>query len=259
MLLTFVACSPNPEEEEGQKKQDVVADELIYENLKYAVNDEGYYSITGYIPNGTEAVTLNIPAIIDGREVTAIADEAFKASKYISSVTFSADAETGEIYLNKIGEAAFYDCDALTEITLPATVTTIGASAFRECDKLAKVTFAEGTALETIGNGAFWACKALSDIALPATLKTIETAAFWDCDALVEVVLPESVTTLGDAVYAGCDALTKLTVPASVTTIGSDVLANCPNAKVDTPADSAFAKYMERYAYTFTEPAEGNA
>lgn len=258
LTLCFVACAPEAEEtDDDQKKQDVVEDEMTYGNLQYAVNDEGYYSITGYIPNGTEAVKLEIPAVIEGREVTGIAAEAFKASKYITSVTFLAEEGTGNIYMNTIGEAAFYDCDALTEITLPATVTTVGISAFRACDALTTVNFAEGSALTTIADSAFYECKALANITLPDKLVTIGTAAFWDCKALTEIVLPESVTTLGDAVFAGCSAMTKITVPASVVTIGADVLANCDLVTVTTPADSAFATYMAKYEYTFTEPEEG--
>ena len=132
LLLSLIACSPTPEESndnENNNKQESSEDEMIHENLKYAVNEDGYYSITGYVPNGVEPVALKIPAIIDGREVTGIAAEAFKASKYITSVEFLAD-ENGKVYINKIGEAAFYDCDQLTEITIPAKVTAISASTF---------------------------------------------------------------------------------------------------------------------------------
>lgn len=44
-----------------------------------------------------------------------------------------------------IGEAAFYICDSLTSIEIPASVTSIVINAFRSCTKLTSVTFADPT------------------------------------------------------------------------------------------------------------------
>ncbi len=52
-----------------------------------------------------------------------------------------------------IGEAAFYNCTALTEITLPA-VTKVEAYAFSNCKKLTKVNGIEQ--VKTIGNESFY-------------------------------------------------------------------------------------------------------
>ena len=273
LLLTMIACSPATEEstDNNNNNNDITDEEMIFENLKYAVNDDGYFSITGYIPNGVEDVALEIPAIIDGREVTGIAANAFKASKYITSVNFKADEETGKIYIKTIGEAAFYDCDKLTTITIPATVKTIEGSAFRQCDALKSVVFAKDSTLTEIGMAAFWECRALKTISLPAALTTIGTGAFWECDSLTKVVIPSSVKTLGDSVFAGCDALADLTVPASVTTVGEGMLINCGSAvckkqncdedsynhiKITTPENSAFAKHLKDIGYTYTTDAE---
>ena len=56
--------------------------------------------------------------------------------------------------LKVIGRQAFYDADGLTEVTIPASVTSIGIDAFRNCDELARVVFdtTDGPSkLESIG------------------------------------------------------------------------------------------------------------
>ncbi|MBP0967744.1 MAG: leucine-rich repeat protein, partial [Oscillospiraceae bacterium] len=41
-----------------------------------------------------------------------------------------------------MGQECFYNCDALTEVTLPATLKTVGKQAFRNCDSLKSATVA---------------------------------------------------------------------------------------------------------------------
>ncbi|HNX04498.1 MAG TPA: leucine-rich repeat protein, partial [Opitutales bacterium] len=76
--------------------------ELTYGDFTYTVSGTDV-TITGY--TGSDA-SVTIPATIDGNPVTAI------------------------------GASAFYNCDSLTGISIPASVTAIGASAFRDCSGL---------------------------------------------------------------------------------------------------------------------------
>ena len=58
----------------------------------------------------------------------------------------------------------------LTQVVLPAEVTTIGSNAFNGCKSLAKVSF--GTKLKTIGSAAFSGCSALTALIFPGILNT---------------------------------------------------------------------------------------
>lgn len=55
--------------------------------------------------------------------------------------------------IKDIGNYAFYECSSLTEITIPATVTSIGKYAFADCYSLTKITIPES--VENIGKYAF--------------------------------------------------------------------------------------------------------
>ena len=136
-----------------------------------------------------------------------------------------------------IGVYAFNPSRTTTKVSnvfIPATVTSIGRFAFRCCKFLATVTFAEGSQLksigvsafsgttpahpifteiqipdsvETIGTNAFHNCQDLESITLPASLKTIESSAFGYCRNLSEIELPTSLTTIEISVFDGCSSL----------------------------------------------------
>ena len=58
--------------------------------------------------------------------------------------------------ITTIGVFAFYDCSALTSVTIPNSVTTIGGRAFTGCSELTSVTIPNS--VTTIGGYAFYNC-----------------------------------------------------------------------------------------------------
>ena len=115
LLLCFVGCKKNDEDTNAADDDENLEgiEELVYNNFVYDVNEDGDYEIIGFRYNDTVAIDVTVPAIIEGREVTGIAADAFKACKTIKSVTIP----EGITY---IGNYAFYDCDALAAVTMPA-------------------------------------------------------------------------------------------------------------------------------------------
>ena len=67
--------------------------------------------------------------------------------------------------VESIGDEAFYNCEALTSITLPQGIERIGNYTFSNCKALTSITLPQG--VESIGNEAFYYCDALTSIRIP--------------------------------------------------------------------------------------------
>ena len=157
-------------------------------------------------------------------------------AKYLSNVW---DSETGngvitfEGDVTKIGYYAFYgyqtDCNKLTSVTIPDSVTTIGEYAFYWCDSLTSVTIPDS--VTTIGNSAFNNCYSLTSVTIPDSVTTIGEWAFRYCDSLTSVTIPDSVTTIGNYAFNMCSKLTSVTIGNSVTTIGNSAFSGCSSLK----------------------------
>ena len=95
-----------------------------------------------------------------------------------------------------IADDAFYNCSALTQVTMPES-------------------------MKNIGNYAFWYCSALTQVNIPDGVKSIGNSAFSSCSALTQVNIPDGVTSIGDEAFWYCEALTQVTIGNGVTSIGS--------------------------------------
>ena len=208
LALTLIACNKDKEDDISEIEAAGASADLVYNDFKYAVNEDGEYEITGYVFGGVELLDLEIPADIEGRAVTGIAADAFKGAKNLKSITLP----NGLLY---VGDYAFYDCDYITKIDLPSTVTAIGTGAFEGCEALASVTFPK--ALVTIGNFAFRGCTSLGNFTLSDGLISIGAGAFDGCASLTELTLPKTVIAVGDTAFYGCKKLETVTVNAEVT------------------------------------------
>jgi hypothetical protein len=164
--------------------------------------------------------------------------------------------------VKQVGDYAFKDCRSLSEMTLPAGVTSIGIEAFMGCRALEVMDIPEG--VTAIGDGAFENCSNLVSIHIPASVKRIGAAAFKncprpvsitvapgnkvydsrnDCNAIVEHAtntllvgcgktrIPATVTTIGDGAFAYAAGLTSLNLPSGMTGIGDLAFAHCTNLK----------------------------
>lgn len=122
------------------------------------------------------------------------------------------------------------ECDNLTTVSLPASLTEIGDKVFKGCDSLTTVTIAEPSNLTTIGESAFDFDTSLTTINIPASVTTIGSGAFKDCRALEldAATLPSGLTAINDSIFANCWKMTgSLTIPDGVTSIGDNAFDNC--------------------------------
>lgn len=180
--------------------------------------------------------------------------------------------------ITSIGDWAFYNCTAISNITIPETVTAIGSSAFFGCDSLTTVALPEK--VDEVGGYAFGNCQKLTAVNANANSKSFTTVdgVLYDKDketlvlfpagkADTEFTVPKTVETIGDYAFGYCKNLTKITIYDSVTYLGIMAFAMCENLEtvsfgtgVDTVAYDPFfgcdklvikvkaGSYMENYA-----------
>ena len=87
--------------------------------------------------------------------------------------------------VTSIGEAAFYECDNMTDFTMSDYVTKISGYAFSECEKLERIRFSDS--LTYIAPYVFIRNYKLDNIWLPASLNSISFTTFNGCDSLSSV------------------------------------------------------------------------
>ena len=134
---------------------------------------------------------------------------------------------------SKIADNYFDNCNYLTEINLPDTLTEIGTSAFSYCSALAEVTIPNN--VTDIGSSAFYNCHALKGIVLPDSVKSLGNSAFSGCELLSNVTLSNSLESIGSCAFYSCNALTNITLPASLKSIGSQAFASTSLTELTIP------------------------
>lgn len=184
-------------------------------------------------------------AVIAAQGVTEIKAETFKGCSALKSVTLPEG-------ITVIGNGAFASCAALTEINIPASVTTLqkdgsGAlSVFALSNKLATVTIAEGNVnyassegviYEKDENGALATlvyCPIANNVkdgkfTVPAAVKRIETGAFASNAVVTEIKFGGGGENLifGKNVFDGCAKLSRMVLPSGLTEISESLFENC--------------------------------
>ena len=100
----------------------------------------------------------------------------------ISATEIVIPSEINGIPVKKIGSEAFRDCNSLTSITIPDSVTYIGVCAF-------------------------YGCGSLTNITIPNGVTSIRFYAFYGCSSLESIAIPDSVTSIGGSAFSGCHLL----------------------------------------------------
>ena len=169
-------------------------------------------------------------------------------------------------HVKSIGKKTFYDCDSLTSITIPNSVTSIGDKAFSRCSSLKEVHITDLAAwcnidfsnsssnplryaknlylnrtlvtdlvipdgVTKIKDYAFRGCSSLASITIPESVTSIGEEAFYFCDSLASVKIDNNVTTIGGKAFFWCHNLASINIPKSVTSIGDKAFSRCSSLK----------------------------
>lgn len=138
--------------------------------------------------------------------------------------------------VKEIKDSTFYDCESLTSIIIPDSVTLIGNDAFGECYELINITIP--SSVTSIGNSAFYDCSSLTTINIPNSITSISGYTFSECYKLTSITIPNSVTSIGESAFDCCSSLTSINIPNSITTIGNSAFNSCDSLTSITIPDS---------------------
>ena len=229
---------------------------------KYNVEDDseptllyGYYAEEGEEESWIIGTELFDKIEIDGVEVS-ISDIDSNNGNY----QLSEGEHTVKYTLSDpttIGDGVFFNCNNLTSVIIPDSVTSIGVRVFLYCGNLASVTL--GNNVTTIGEGAFDEC-GITSVTIPNSVTSIGEGAFQYCSGLTSIVvnsgnsvydsrnncnaiietatntliqgcqntiIPNNITSIGNWAFNHCIGLTSVTIPNSVTTIGDGAFGGC--------------------------------
>ena len=86
-----------------------------------------------------------------------------------------------------IGSKAFYYCNYLFNLDIPASVKQIGSLAFANCAYIKTINFMDGVTDISIAEDAFLKCSGVNKVCISATMSTLPVAAISQCPNLYEV------------------------------------------------------------------------
>ena len=201
-------------------------------NLIEIIVEEGnthYYS-SGHCLIETSTKTIingcGTSIIPDDGSILKIEDCAFQDCQKLTNIVIPSS-------VTYIGDYAFSGCN-ISSITIPESVTYIGYSPLGGCNSLIEINVEEGnthyyssgnclieTSTKTIING----CNT-STIPNDGSILCIGQEAFDRIYSISSIIIPESVTTIGIGAFRWCDGLSSIIIPSSVTSIGSGAFWN---------------------------------
>ncbi|MDR2497221.1 MAG: leucine-rich repeat domain-containing protein [Tannerellaceae bacterium] len=207
--------------------------EWSYSEADSVLTISGTGAMPDYIGYGStpwHAYNFKIKTVVIEPGVESIGAYALYSIFNLSSVTIPATVTT-------IGANALSNNTRLLNLTIPPSVTSIGDSAFYHCQNLETINIPAAT---TIGQGVFAYCSGLKSItadednpryaSFGGALYNKELTRLIAYPGGKEVVASDfapSVTTIAAGAFHGCYRLTEISFPASVTSIESHAIEGC--------------------------------
>lgn len=181
-------------------------------------------TITGLNPSyPTEKIPKEIkfPAIYkdeSGNEykVTTIKSSAFARNAIFETVVVPEG-------VTKVESLAFSNCEKLTNVYLPSTlssISTTSASPFDSCPNIKKITvpnyMVSGSSV--IPKNVFSSSKSkIKSVEFSDTITSISANAFSGFSSMTSITIPESVTQIGNSAFGGCSSLTTINYKGDAT------------------------------------------
>lgn len=188
----------------------------IGENLKWAFTDDGTLTISG----------TGEMEHADGNSGYAWGTDNHTLDRsLIKKVVVEGGVTT-------LGEYIFWDCQNLTEVSLPKSLTALKKECFKSCPKLKEITLPDNITL--IDESAFEECKALETVTFPKNLKEIKAKAFHTCNLKKVDLSQTQVESIGMGAFAHNTQCEEVYLPKTLKTFfGNDegAFGDCSSLK----------------------------
>ncbi len=213
-------------------------EEINYNAISCDDLTNGAFSYAGI--NTTDGTVVTI-----GNKVEKIPACLFKSAEYIKNLDF-----TENNVCISIGTYAFSECDSLTGITIPESITSLGTYAFYNCTALKEINFNAkscddlssdnnyvfykagqdadginvnvGSKVEKIPDNLFFPYSSYSSYSFYAPkiksvnfaensqCKSIGERAFYYCYSMASLTIPDSITSIGSSAFCYCTGLEEI-------------------------------------------------
>jgi len=228
----------------------------------------------------------SIPLVIDSANTayTVVDGVLYTADRKV--LKFCPDNKTGVFSIpegtEEIESGAFFACNSITEVHIPASVTTIPAYTFYPMGALNAFVVNEASQsyqavdamlLTKDGTLVVASCDSLyGKVTIPDGVKTIGANAFTSSD-ITEFVFPEGIVTI-EAYAIEAYRLEKINLPSSLTSIDSNAFSSKQSSLVATVEEGSYAhqwcidnevvvevvsKTTDSASFTYTNNGDGTA
>lgn len=193
----------------------------------YSEEEKGVYFPKYAVVNGNKIVDqafymqTDMTEYVFDQGITEIGDFSF-ARTGLTSVTLPDGLKT-------IGYGAFYHCDGLSEVEIPASVQTIEPYAFANTPWLTNWMNGSGDEFLIVGDGILLAYRGSnSKIEIPDGVRSIAQGCFSGHTGIVSVSLPPSLEIICEEAFADCRNLSSMTGGVNVKRIEDRAFSGCP-------------------------------
>ncbi len=216
-----------------------------------------------------------ITSVIVDEGVTSVGTSAFWGCKNLKTLQTPSS-------LKEIGFAAFAECTALTDITIPSgiigesafiydsslinvnigdKVTAMGISAFELCESIQKVNISSIEAWCNINFGGIASnptCKSrklylngtlVTDLIIPSGVKAVPSHAFEYLADIKSISIPSSVKSIGEYAFFMCNSISKITLSEGLESIGANCFNGCSSVfEISIPSS---VNFIGNYAFSY--------
>jgi len=227
---------------------------ILPKAIEGILGDEYYETDTALVQDYS-SLTPNCPNLewieIDEDNLLYTSKDGVLYSKDMTILYYCPPGKKGELIIpegvTEIGFMAFQECEKLTMVQLPSTLTRVREAAFGGNTSLTKLTVSKKNQMfKTVSNVlfskngeqlvAYAGGKTNKSYTIPEGVKVISNAAFMGCTNITQLITEDNMTTVGVEAFRDCSNLQKVRFADGLRDLYAGAFLNCSNlAELNLP------------------------